>query len=147
MNLLSSVKNHTIEIFVGIQSFLALKFPATALMGATEWAFGVQNIGNLKMLVALIVIDFCTSIGAQFKGGGRIESRRALKTVTKTVVYGAMIAGGHLAGEVIGVSFIDTATISFLAITELISILENVGRMGYAIPNKLLDKLVRTKDE
>ncbi len=47
--------------------------------------------------------------------------------------------------DVIG--YLDETIIAFLCLTELISVLENTGKMGYAIPAQLLNKLKSWRDE
>lgn len=147
MTTANSVKTQVSEILGSASSLAVLKLPGTFLVGTAEWLFGVGNIASLQMLLALIVIDLITAIGAAFKTGKHIESRKALKTVTKMVVYGAMASAAHLSGVVMDAGFIVTATLAFLAVTELISIIENAGKMGYAIPNKLLNKLTELRDK
>lgn len=143
----TSVKNQTREVFGAIPNFLALKVPTTLIVGAAGWLFGSQNVEMVGILTAMIALDLITAIISEFKQGNPIESRKALKTVTKTVVYGTMVAGAHLCGKVIGVTFLDGAVTSFLAVTEFISILENIGKAGYSIPNVLLNRLQMMKEE
>ena len=45
------------------------------------------------------------------------------------------------------IRYLDDTIIAFLTLTELISIIENTGKMGYAIPKKLLLKLKSIRDE
>jgi phage-related holin len=100
------------------------------------------------MVLTLIIIDLVTALAAEYKVGHAIESRKALKTVTKIVIYGLMVAGAHLTEEILpGTTFLDSAAISFLALTELISILENIGKAGYAIPKKLLNQLETLREK
>lgn len=135
------------EIGSAAQNFAIIKFPAAFLIGTAEWMFGVDNVASMKMLAMLILFDLLTAMGAAFKTGNAIESRKALKTVSKTVVYSMFAAAAHMTGVIMDAQFIAMATISFLAVTELISIVENIGKMGYAIPNKLLNKLSELRDK
>lgn len=129
-------------IFVKFTCWIDVKAICACLLVISDYLTGIDNRNNMKILITLIVIDMITAIISEMKLGHKIESRKALKTATKIVVYGLMVSGAHLTENAIpGTTFIDNAAISFLAVTELISILENIGKAGYAIPKKLLCKL------
>lgn len=98
--------------------------------------------GMIALLV-LIVFDSITAVGSAFKNGDEIKSSKVLRTAIKIAVYFLLISAGNLTEHGTNglISFIDETILGFLAITELVSILENVGNMGYAIPKKLLNKL------
>ena len=83
-----------------------------------------------------------TGIMASVRDGDSIQSRKFLKTAIKIFVYLLMISAGHLAENLFGFDFkADEVITAVLGVTELISILENASRMGYAIPRKLLNQL------
>ena len=141
-SLLYTVKTQILEIISKACTACWLKIPTAAILGVATYLFGVENHASLVMLLVLITFDMITAIMSEWKQGHAIESRKALKTATKTFVYGLFASGGHLTEQIVpGATFIDNAVISFLALTELISIMENIGKMGYAIPKKLLNKL------
>lgn len=100
-------------------------------------------------LLFLIVFDFITAVWAVVHEGGAIESKKVGKTVKKIVIYYIAISGGFLTETATHqiVPLIDETVIAFLAITELISILENMGRLGYNTPNVLLNRLRSIRDE
>lgn len=142
MDLLTTVKIQLVEILTKACTICWFKIPVAIIVGMAGYLFGVENHASLLMLLVLIIFDMITAIMAEWKRGRAIESRKALKTATKTVVYGIFASGGHLTEQIVpGATFLDNAVISFLAITELISIVENIGHMGYAIPKKLLNRL------
>lgn len=131
-----------LEVFEKMGLLFAPKVFIATLVSAAEFLFGIVNHSALIMLVVLVIFDFITAIMVQYKTGQPIESRKALKTTTKLVVYGIFSSGGYLTEQIVpGQTFIDSAVISFLAITELISITENIGKLGFAIPKKLLNRL------
>lgn len=146
--LLSTARSHVAEICIGVISATWYKAPFALIAGLAGFMVGSDNKASMAALLVLIFIDLITAIGARFKIGEAIESRKILKTATKVVVYGLMVSGAHLTENIVpAATFIDTAAISFLAITELVSIIENAGKMGYAIPQKLLNKLVELRDK
>jgi toxin secretion/phage lysis holin len=90
----------------------------------------------------LLIFDFITGIEAALKTGQPVESKKVLRTAVKMTMYFLLISAGYMAEKAVPlISFIDDTIISFLAVTELISILENTSRSGYAIPVKLVEKL------
>lgn len=69
-------------------------------------------------------------------------------TAGKVAAYFTLISAGNLAehGTQNYIPFLDETIIGFLCATELLSILENTGRMGYAVPQKLINKLSQYKN-
>ena len=147
-NILSSIKTQAAEAFISAHSLFGLKIMFAGLITAGNYLIGADNQATMGMLVVLIAFDLISAVMAAHKTGLAIESRKMLKTTVKLIVYALMVSGAHLTESIVpGITFLDTAAISFLAITELISIIENVGKMGYAIPNKLLNKLSEIRDK
>jgi phage-related holin len=61
-----------------------------------------------------------------------------------------MISASYITESVIGIQAFDVLITeimaTFIAVTELVSILENVGDLGYIIPKKLLGRLKDFRD-
>ena len=117
------------------------------LIGATMFVsytffFDELHTEALIALFFLIIADFVFGIVASFKTGVEIKSAKILRSALKRIAYFAMVSAGFLT-ETAGLGFLplDETIIGFLAVTELISILENVANMGYGIPKRLLNKL------
>lgn len=105
----------------------------------------------LFALLALIAFDFITSLYAIHvtgvsKRGKKFTSHSALGSAIKTIVYFIMISAGFIAESAVPIGLIDNTIIGFLVVTELVSILENIGRVGYGIPLGLLNKLIEYRD-
>ncbi len=126
---------------------LPWKITVSIVSGILAYLIGVENYASLVVIVVLMSFDLITAIMAAYKNGDPIQSRRALKTATKLSVYCILLSAMHLTEQVIpGTTFMDEVAASFLALTEAISIMENVGRMGYAVPLKLLNQLKDLKE-
>lgn len=125
------------SVYLTVKGFLSI----FAIVGSV--LFGVQNYELLGLLGVLVVIDMVTGIMASFKLGHPISSRRALKTATKSVVYLLFFSAAYITGSIVPPmeALIVNGVLSFLAITEFLSVIENVAKMGYAIPKKLLNQL------
>ncbi len=110
--------------------------------GAAAFLLGSINHELLVALSALVAIDFITGIGQSYHNGEIIQSRKALKSASKLVIYMLFISAGHLTSFIVLDSdFVENVIISFLALTELVSIMENIGKMGYTVPLTLLNRL------
>jgi len=117
-------------------------FPLAGLMSAFSFLFGINNADAVLAFSVLVVIDFLTGLAGAKMQGDTIESKKAIKSVVKFVFYCMFISASYLTEKIVpGTTFIDEITISFLAITELISIMENIGKMGYEVPLKLLNNV------
>lgn len=137
------------DIWTSLCAFSASKFIASGAFVAFAFLFGCALKPVIIGLVTLMIIDLVTGIGSSFARGEAIESRRMLKSSTKLVVYGLFLSAGHITSSIVPeAGFLDTAVASFLALTEFVSIIENIGLMGFAIPQKLLNQLsvLRGKD-
>lgn len=101
-------------------------------------------------IFVLCIFDFLTAIMAVRKEPtGIIKSAKIWRTAAKLGVYFMLISAGRISEIATSnvIPILDETIIGFLAVTELISILENVAKMGYAIPKKLLHKLSAYRDE
>ena len=124
------------------------KIPIAIIGGLFIYLFGIENADAVVALVVIVCFDFATGISASYINKEALESKRAVKTAVKIVFYGLFVSSSFLTeGIVPGNTLIDVATISFLALTELISIMENLGKMGYQVPLMLLGKLRTMRKE
>lgn len=102
--------------------------------GATAgYFFGGWN-ALLGVLVAFVAIDYITGVlaaGAE----GKLSSGVGLKGIAKKVAIFFLVAVAHLVDVAIGQGdVVRDATIFFYLANELVSILENCGRLGLPVP-------------
>ncbi len=117
-------------------------FEVKAVMGSMiailAYLFDPTQHAALLALFILILADFCFGVTASRKEGQPLRSSKVRRTAIKMTVYFAIVAMTRITENAIPLlSFMDETLVGFLAATELLSILENVGRMGYAVPAKL----------
>lgn len=100
-------------------------------------------------ILILMVFDAVTAIAAQKKLGHPISSAKIFRSATKVAVYFLLISAARLSEVATNgvLPILDETVMGFLAVTELVSILENVGHMGYAVPKKLLNQLEKYRDD
>ncbi|MGX9706945.1 toxin secretion/phage lysis holin [Laceyella tengchongensis] len=92
---------------------------------------------SLKALLIFVVIDYVSGFFAACKEG-KLSSQVGMMGITKKVMVFALIAVAHLIDTSLGNQhlFLD-GTVLFYLVNEVLSILENAGRMGLPIPPQL----------
>lgn len=130
-------------IFLACMNCFSLKAIFSVLGTVAAFLFGVDSGTVISSLLVLIMIDFVTGLIAAKVSTQPITSRRALKSAFKVAAYGLLFSAGHITDTLLpfGEDYIMQTVTAFLAATELISILENTGRMGFVVPQKLLNRL------
>lgn len=89
----------------------------------------------------LMIIDTLFGIGATFVENKPVTSRRFARVIYKGIVYLLAISAGYFLDSTLPFSIAQATMVGFVGATEFISILENMGRMGYQTPKKLLNQL------
>lgn len=130
---------HLVKHFVdGFQ----LKAIIGTIIAILAYLFDPTQHAALLALFILILADFCFGVTASRMEGHPVRSSKVRRTAIKMTVYFAIVAMTRITENAIPLlSFMDETLVGFLAATELLSILENVGRMGYAVPAKLTKML------
>jgi len=118
-------------------------------LGATllQFLFGGWSMA-LQILVAFVVIDYCSGVVAAFVCK-RLDSAIGARGIAKKVGFLVLVAVAHLLDQIagLGAPVLQTATIWFLIANEGISITENLGEIGVPIPQAIQEALRRLKDE
>ena len=147
------MNHHKINAFVNMCVAIVeqplLKLISSGFMVVLSFLFNGILKQAMFALFILIFFDFVTAIMAVRRTPGeKVESRRMWVTAGKVAAYFTLISAGNLAerGTQFVLPFVDETILGFLCATELLSILENTGRMGYAVPKKLIDKLSSYKN-
>ena len=128
--------------------YAVIKVIVAILYSIYVFAFDHTQASGLLALLILIIVDFVTAISAAYKNHTPIKSAKVFTTAVKILIYYTLIACGHLVEKAVPLfGFMDETILAFLAVTEMISVLENCGKMGYAIPKKLLRQLEEFRDD
>jgi len=110
--------------------------------------FDPNKTMTLTALLTLVIFDTITGVSASYKLHIAIESSKMLRSALKVCFYFLFVSAGHLCQYILGsILPIETTVIAFLALTELVSITENLGKLGYSVPQHLLLKLKNLKNE
>lgn len=123
-----------------------LKVIAAALI-TISFLIGDFHTQGVVAVAMLMIIDTLFGVMATYYEGQAITSRRFSRVVQKGFVYFMAISAGYFTDLTIGWQVVQSTMIGFIAVTEFISILENMSRMGYQTPKKLLNQLENFKSE
>ena len=124
-----------------------IKFVGGALLSLLFFFFGELYTQALIAVLALMVIDTMLGVIASKYEGETITSRRFRHGfAAKAIIYFTAISAAYFADLTIPITVIQTTMIAFVGISEFISILENMGRLGYNTPQKLLNQLRTYRD-
>ncbi len=120
--------------------------PTFIKVGATivlsySFLFGDFHSEAIIAVLMLMIFDTILGVMATWYEGKAITSRKFSRVVQKGVVYFMGISAGYFADNTTGINIIQSTMIAFIGVTEFISILENMGRMGYETPKKILNQL------
>lgn len=142
------MKQYMHEYTIAITTFLhrifdyaTFKASFAAVLIVLSFLYDPLRADAMIALLVLIFIDFVTAILACMKTCETIRSSRIAYSAVKTAVYFLLIAAGYVAEQAIPLNVIDETIIAFLAATELVSVLENTSKAGYAVPQSLLNWL------
>lgn len=99
-----------------------------------SYLFGGWSV-LLKVLLTFVVADYATGVLASALEG-RLSSAIGARGISKKVTIFLFVALAHLADTVLGneTSFIRDAAIFWYLANELLSIIENAGRIGVPVP-------------
>lgn len=131
---------HFSEIVATTFEPTTMKVVATILM-VLVFLVGDVHSQALIAILMLMSIDTAFGLAASWQEKQAITSRRFSRVVQKGIVYFMAISAGYFADLTIGYHFIQATMIGFIGVTEFISVIENMGRLGYQTPKKLLNQL------
>ena len=118
-----------------------IKVITAAILSIGFFLFGHLYTDALVAIVMLMTFDAITAISANIYEGNEITSRRFSRTLLKGIIYFMAISAGYFVDLTVPLDMIQGTMVAFVGVTEFISILENIGRMGYETPKKLLNQL------
>lgn len=115
------------------------------IIAVLNYLFGGFDV-VLRVLLVLIVIDYITGVISAIYNK-KLSSEVGYKGLLKKVGILAIVAVGHMVSVGLNIPEIRSMVIGFYIANESISILENTGRMGVPLPQKLIDVLARLKNK
>jgi len=107
-----------------------------------QFSFGSIGFSIVAAVILLIIIDTITGLIGAYKQKQPITSKRFFDSVVKLLLFPMIIAAASITQTAIGTTilFIPQIVAGYLAMHEFLSIVENFGKIGYKIPQKILNK-------
>ena len=113
----------------------------TVFMLTLSFLFGNLYHEAIIAVLMLMIFDTVLGVAAAVYEGQDISSRKFARAVYKGIIYMISISAGYFLDTTMPIDIAQTTMIGFIACTEFISILENMGRMDMETPKKLLNQL------
>lgn len=128
---------YIVGLFNKIVHASELKWASAGLLSIASFFFDPAEHIAIIAVFFLVIGDFVFGYAAAKSEGEPIRSAKLRRTAIKLVVYFSLISLARITEYAVPIPIMDETVTGFLAATELLSILENAGRMGYAVPMKL----------
>jgi toxin secretion/phage lysis holin len=116
------------------------QFIMMSVSGATGGIFGFMFGGwsdLLTLFIFVLLLDYLSGLGASIISGQGLSSRVGMIGIIKKFAIVFIIVLGNLLDQVGGTSFIMVSFIWFFMANEIVSIIENYGKMNLPLPDKL----------
>jgi len=91
----------------------------------------------LSLFLFVIVLDYISGLGASIIEGKGLSSAVGFKGLIKKFAIILIIALTYQIDKALGMDVIMSGTIYFFLANELISVVENYGRMGLPLPDQI----------
>mgnify|MGYP000876526900 FL=1 len=107
-----------------------------------QFSFGTIGFSIIAAVIILIVINTITGLIAAYKQKDAITSKRLFDSVIKLLLFPMIIAAASITQTALGTNilFLPQIVASYLSIHEFLSVIENFGKIGYKIPQKVLNR-------
>ncbi|WP_322923184.1 phage holin family protein [Paenibacillus campi] len=113
-----------------------IKLVATAVGIAAGYLFGGWDV-LINLLLLLVVVDWLSGWAAAWMRG-ELKSRIGFKGIIRKVTIFVIVAIAHFIDQALGsLRYFQDAVIFFYLANELLSVIENMGKMGLPMPDVL----------
>ncbi|MDI4646785.1 phage holin family protein [Cohnella hashimotonis] len=120
---------------------------AVAVAGSVlTFAFGLWNEA-LTLLVVAMGVDYVTGVYAAIRSGPGLNSRTGFRGLAKKGMVLLVLLVCHRIDQLLGVNAVMGGATYFYLANELISVVENCGRLGLPLPERLKQTVQMLKDK
>lgn len=135
-------------IFAKMVAYLDLKILCGLIWSSLVYLFDAGQAEAMIALFLLTLVDWIFGVAASKRSGEAITSAKFVRTPIKIAVYFAIIACSRISEYALpaAIGFIDETMVAGLVITELLSVFEKSGKLGFVIPKRLLNQLEELRD-
>jgi toxin secretion/phage lysis holin len=119
------------------------------LSGSTGGVIGFLFGGWSQLLTLfffILILDYLSGVGGAIVSGKGLSSAEGMKGIIKKFAIVLIIILGNFVDQVAGTDFIMMGFIFFFMANELLSIVENYGKMGLPLPDKIKDIITILRD-
>lgn len=100
---------------------------------------------SLSVLLWLVVGDYLTGLLASVLDGSGLSSKVGYKGIARKVMILFMVLVAHKLDLALDIRVVMNMVIYFYVSNELISVIENMGRMGVPVPRQLVNIIYALK--
>lgn len=126
------------KVFENIGAHAHMKAVFAVFAVSADWLFG-RHQEAILIIFGLIFLDTATGLIKSWKQK-TVSSRGFFRFAAKLLVYFILLATASLVDKVMPMGIALPIMSTFLSVTEGISVIENIGAMGYSVPTHLLQK-------
>lgn len=113
----------------------------------SEYLFGEWN-SALEALIFFMVADYVSGLLAAYASPTmKLDSRIGFRGICKKIMVLLLVAVAHSIDHATGQAIVETAVVWFFLGNEGLSIVENAGKAGLPIPEKLRTTLAQLANE
>lgn len=135
-------------ILANLTDYWGLKVLATTALSINDWFFHPRH-DNLTIVCVFVLFDTVTGF-LKARQNHVLSSSGFFRFSVKLMVYFILMAVGSLLDKILPVSdYVSALSImtGFLAVTESLSVLENISGLGYSVPTRIVSMLRLTKQQ
>lgn len=133
------------DILEKITSNIDIKLVLSGLSFIGEFIFKAHQEALLTVFI-LIILDTVTGLIKAAKNK-EVASRGFFRVTVKVLIYAILMAVASLVDKTLPIAMAMPIMYTFLAVTEGISILENISASGFPVPTKIVDMLKSVKKD
>lgn len=124
---------------------LFIKISISVVISGISYFLGGFDV-LLICLFSLVVIDYISGVLSALCNK-TLSSQTGFIGILKKVCIFLVVAVATMIGIFTGIESVRDLTVSFYIANESVSILENLGKIGVPLPQKLKDVLLQIKEE
>lgn len=131
------------NFFINCKNGIALFW--TSWISFLVWAIGGFDL-SIKVLIFLMLVDYITGLWIGYISS-TLNSKRAFKGINKKVFILVIVSCSSVMEKLFPNFGIRNLVIIFYVATEILSVIENAGKLGVPIPDKLKKSLEQCKGD
>lgn len=131
------------DFFINCKNGIALLW--TSWISFLVWAIGGFDL-SIKVLIFLMLIDYITGLWIGYISS-TLNSKRAFKGINKKVFILIIVSCSAVMEKLLPHFGIRNLVIVFYVATEILSVIENAGKLGVPIPAKLKKALEQCRGD